>query len=103
MVCSTGGIAVGAVRSYPLQHFAVFVLHLVTSAAYCVFGFPFLLTVLAIPSVPAILQCPILIVFCDLWILSALFVLYVASQCVATNVKGHGWRKQWKYQWKTVD
>ncbi len=90
MVCSTGGIAVGAVRSYPLQHFAVFVLHLVTSAAYCVFGFPFLLTVFAISSVPAILQFPILIVFCDIWTISALFIIFSLSF------------EQWKYQWKRV-
>ena len=86
-----GGIAVGAVRIYQLQHLAVFVLLLVTSAAFCVFGFPFLLTVFAIASVPAILQFPIPIVFCDIWIISTLFIIFSLSF------------EQWEYQWKRVE
>ena len=44
------GIAVGAVRIYPLQHFAIFVLLLVTSAAVVSLVFLFLLTALQILS-----------------------------------------------------
>ena len=60
------GIAVGAVRVYPLQHFAIFVLLLVTSAAFVSLVFLFLLTVFAAFQCPRYPTVPyFVIVFCD--------------------------------------